>query len=249
MRASVIGAMAGGQSIGNPEIWFDPSDLTTMRQEITGAAATTPVAVGDPIGSILNKGTIGGWATASASVTRPILGQSAFGKNYIRKISGGVTRNLLFSPAMTSALDNARFVMVYGGFCQITGTILGGSGSSPGQNLHVGLAGGGGVRLATFGDSVDGPTNESGNVRVITAAFTATGRYIRQNGAQVASSASTVTATNTNIFLLQGPLSDGGGESRIYGLVIQLGATITDAVRNAHEQYQALGAGVTFTST
>jgi hypothetical protein len=57
-------------------VWLDPSDLDSLRQERTGAAATTPVAVGDPIGSIRNKGTKGGWATATANSRRPILRQT-----------------------------------------------------------------------------------------------------------------------------------------------------------------------------
>lgn len=47
-----------------------------MRQERTGESATTPVAVGDPIGSIKNKGTKGGWFTTSADNRRPILRQT-----------------------------------------------------------------------------------------------------------------------------------------------------------------------------
>ena len=55
------------------EIWIDPSDLRTMRQERTGAAATTPCAVGDPVGSMFNKGTLGTWFTAVRDTARPIL--------------------------------------------------------------------------------------------------------------------------------------------------------------------------------
>lgn len=55
------------------KIWFDPSDLSTMFVERTGASATTPASVDGPVGSWRNKGVIGGWATAPADDRRPTL--------------------------------------------------------------------------------------------------------------------------------------------------------------------------------
>ncbi|MDP3493430.1 MAG: hypothetical protein Q8R82_09965 [Hyphomonadaceae bacterium] len=57
----------------SPVVMFDPSDLTTMFQETTGASATIPAVVDSPVGSILNIGTAGGYATASADANRPLL--------------------------------------------------------------------------------------------------------------------------------------------------------------------------------
>lgn len=62
-----------------PKIWFDASDLSTMKQERTGAAATTAAVVGQPVGSWRNKGSLGGWAVIDADAKRPILQQSANG--------------------------------------------------------------------------------------------------------------------------------------------------------------------------
>lgn len=59
-------------SIG-ADVWFDPSDLSTMRQDRGGASATIAAAVDAPVGSRLNKGTLGGWATAPSDAARPIL--------------------------------------------------------------------------------------------------------------------------------------------------------------------------------
>lgn len=61
--------------------WLDlhPDNL---RQERTGAAATTPVSVGDPIGTFIVKGTIGGYATALADARRPLLGQHSDGRYF-----------------------------------------------------------------------------------------------------------------------------------------------------------------------
>ena len=53
--------------------WLDPSDLSTLFQELTGASATTPSLVGDPVGSARNKGTLGGWFVAPFTSWRPTL--------------------------------------------------------------------------------------------------------------------------------------------------------------------------------
>lgn len=76
-------AIGNGADAHTVRVWLDWSDLSTMKQERTGAAATTAVAVGDPVGSIRNKGTDGGWATARADNRRPILRQDATGRYYI----------------------------------------------------------------------------------------------------------------------------------------------------------------------
>ena len=66
-----------------PELFFQISDLATLKQERTGASATTPAGVGDPVGSIRNLGTLGGWATATADSRRMILRQTGGGKYYL----------------------------------------------------------------------------------------------------------------------------------------------------------------------
>lgn len=67
---------ASAAPIVNPTaraIWLDASDISTMKQERTGASATTAAAVDAVVGSWLNKGTLGGWATAPTDAARPIL--------------------------------------------------------------------------------------------------------------------------------------------------------------------------------
>ncbi len=59
-----------------PKVWFDASDLSTMKQERTGASATTAAAVGQPVGSWRNKGSLGGWAVIDSDAKRPILRQT-----------------------------------------------------------------------------------------------------------------------------------------------------------------------------
>jgi len=71
------GLMAQTSAMYNlPKVWVDPSDLAMMFQERTGGSATTPVAVGQPIGSIKNKGSGGGWFIAVEDSRRPILRQT-----------------------------------------------------------------------------------------------------------------------------------------------------------------------------
>ena len=66
-------ADASFELASSAELWFDPSDDATLFQEHTGSAATTPAGIGDPVGTWVNKGTLGGYLTAAASdATRPI---------------------------------------------------------------------------------------------------------------------------------------------------------------------------------
>lgn len=60
----------------NPQVLFDISVANTLYQERTGASATTPSAVGDPVGSLKNLGTAGGWAVAPSDLARPTLRSS-----------------------------------------------------------------------------------------------------------------------------------------------------------------------------
>lgn len=57
-----------------PVTFLDMQDLSTMRQEITGASATTPAAVDSPVGSWRSKGGSGeNWFVAPSLAKRPIL--------------------------------------------------------------------------------------------------------------------------------------------------------------------------------
>lgn len=67
----------------SPNIWIDPSDLTTLYQERTGTPPSTSAGVGDPVGSILNKGSIGGYLRAPADGARMILRQNGSSKYYL----------------------------------------------------------------------------------------------------------------------------------------------------------------------
>ena len=80
-RARMMALMATGGVAAwspaslNPVLWVDPSYAGGRFQEITGAGATTPAtAQNDPVGSVLNRGSAGGWMSAAATGQRPLLG-------------------------------------------------------------------------------------------------------------------------------------------------------------------------------
>jgi len=56
-------------------IWVDTCDPSAMRQDRGGASASTPAAFGSVVGSIRNKGTVGGWWQAPADAARPTLSE------------------------------------------------------------------------------------------------------------------------------------------------------------------------------
>lgn len=56
-------------------IFIDPTNLSSMWQEITGTSGT-PVGANDVVGSIRNLGTLGGIARATTTGQRPILRNS-----------------------------------------------------------------------------------------------------------------------------------------------------------------------------
>lgn len=78
-------------------IWLDPSDLSSMWKERTGASATTAAEVDDVVGTVLNKGSAGGYAVADTDAARPILRQS--GGRYYLEFDG--TDDLLTLPIGT----------------------------------------------------------------------------------------------------------------------------------------------------
>lgn len=57
--------------------WYDPSDLSSMWQD---SAGTTPAAVGQPVGKILDKSGNGNHATMTTAANRPTLTQDGNGK-------------------------------------------------------------------------------------------------------------------------------------------------------------------------
>lgn len=59
-----------------PYLWLDPSDLTTLFQERTGASATTPSVVDGVVGTILDKSGNARHLVAPSDAARPLLKNS-----------------------------------------------------------------------------------------------------------------------------------------------------------------------------
>ena len=68
-------------SAGEQGVWYDPSDMSTMFQDVAG---TTPVtAVGQPVGLMLDKSGRGNHAFQATATSRPVLQQDASGRYYM----------------------------------------------------------------------------------------------------------------------------------------------------------------------
>jgi hypothetical protein len=183
-------------------VWIDPSDLSTMRQDRTGAAATIPVAVGDPVGSLLDKGQFGGWWTALTDAARPTLQSSgglfwlAFSNaqrltatatpGFMAAMGGNMSKTLVASTATTGSSSN-RFLFQLGNAAPLYATIQWPTTNLPtlhqnGQNLI----------------ETDGPTMAA--LQVHTFLKNVNALSIRTNGAERAAanvSAVNIPATDT----------------------------------------------------
>jgi hypothetical protein len=85
IATQLTGFGAGGSSLTPAAfgVWLDPSDLTTMFTERTGASATTQASIDGPVGTVRNKGTIGGyWTSPDNDSKRPTL-RSSGGKFWL----------------------------------------------------------------------------------------------------------------------------------------------------------------------
>lgn len=78
VRAAMLlggGAAFSPLSVPTVIIWLSASDLSTLKQERTGASATTPSVVDGVVGSWLDKAS-GVWFVAPSDAARPILRNS-----------------------------------------------------------------------------------------------------------------------------------------------------------------------------
>jgi hypothetical protein len=101
--ASVGGAASAFDPLSlSPYLWLDPSDLSTLFQERTGASATTPAGVDDPVGSMFDKGSAAVWWVAPSDAARPIL-RSAGGLYWLE--FDGVDAGLSATVAVSQPFD------------------------------------------------------------------------------------------------------------------------------------------------
>ena len=88
---------------GEPGVWYDPSDFSTLFQD---AAGTVPVtAVEQPVGRILDKSGRGFNATQATATSRPVLRQDGSGKHYL--YFDGVD-DFLVTPTIVPGIDKVQ---------------------------------------------------------------------------------------------------------------------------------------------
>lgn len=235
--------------------WYDPSDLSTLFQNSNG---TTAVAVGDPVGKILDKSGNGNHLTQATSGSRPLLQQSA-GLYYLdfdgtddHMLGGDVLdlrTNGMFAVAGVK-FDNTGDGGVYAK--SLFGSAAGRYGmyrdSGTGQLSAV-------YQGSSAFHALDG--DSATTTRILTQKLDrAVGTNdIRKNGVVAGASGSftadTATDQNTAYNFRLGGYNNSGDtgilyplDGRIYGLIIKFSPTISGAELSRVEQFLAAKAGV-----
>jgi len=200
-------------SIG-AEVWFDASDLSSMKQDRTGASATVDAAVDSPVGSWLNKGTFGGWITAPNDSARPVL-RAASGLYRLDfdgvddRLSGalGLLRNVsawtLAVTTQKATLADQKRILHIGVNDDGSGNIRAGLFSRNGSAAETRVIG---RRVDEYGSAsviVSDDYVSQNVVLVSTGNYATTTALLRKNGVQVASNTSWLSSGTT-------PNSGGG---------------------------------------
>jgi len=106
MNVVIGGELAAPASLfagGEPGVWFDPSDLTTLFQD---SAGTTPVTeAGQPVGRMLDKSGRGNHATQSTSASRPTYQVDSTGRAYL---SFDGVDDWMVTPTITPGTDKSQ---------------------------------------------------------------------------------------------------------------------------------------------
>jgi hypothetical protein len=103
---------------GEVGVWFDPSDLSTMFQD---SAGTTPAAIDQAVGLILDKSGRGNHASQTTLASRPILRQDNSGRYYLD--FDGIDDSL-FTASINFALPHATIFMGVAKRSGATGVII-----------------------------------------------------------------------------------------------------------------------------
>lgn len=241
-------------SNGEPGVWYDPSDLSTLFQD---SAGTTPVTdAGQPVGLMLDKSGNGNHASQAITAARPILQQAVDGSWYLE--FDGVDDGLV-TPTITPGIDK---VQVFAGLRKLSDATF-----SPAIEFspNVGANNGGfnvgapngtsSPSLAFFSKGTFGANAQSNAYPApVTGVITGLGDVIgdrailRVNGIQAALATSNQGAGN----YLAYPLYIGrrGGVSNpfkgyIYGIVLRFGRNLGAAQIKRAEQFVASKTGVT----
>lgn len=102
---------------GEPGVWYDPSDISTLFQDSAGATPVT--AAGQTVGKILDKSGRGNHATQATSTQRPTYQVDSSGRPYL--LCDGVDDNM-FTGTITPGTDK---VQVFAGIRKLSDAIVG----------------------------------------------------------------------------------------------------------------------------
>lgn len=243
-------------------VWFDPATLSTMKQERTGASATTPAAVDSPVGSHLNRGSLGGWATAPSDAARPIL-RSSGGLYWLEFdgtddcLSWGAEMLGLLNAAPGCTLVAARRVTAITGASQFIQFISRNVGGST-RNVSYVIATTGFPTMGARRLDADGfvlISDDAAASIVATQVQTAITDYANSNadlyldGVNVATSAAFLTDGTTSATASVDAYTGSGGAASFFGGriydALALGRAITAPERSTLEAFIAGKSGVT----
>lgn len=221
-------------------VWYDFSDLSSLAQNSDGTGA---VAIGDPIGRVMDKSGNARHAIQATAGMRPILRRDSAGYYYAEFVAASTQTlvgawsptdypaTLMFSGQMTTATTAGMFSLLQ---------------SSSQYKAIAEISGGVQARIQERNASVlgvDTNTTAGANV-VLTARVTAPTMFIQANRNTPAS------LTNTNAFgspteVRMGSLRSGGPYStgRIYSSAM-FGADLSGTTLAAMQSYFAGKAGV-----
>ena len=216
---------------GEPGLWLDPSDLTTLFQD---SAGTTPVtAAGQPVGRVLDKSGNGNHATQATAGSRPTYQVDASGRGYLS--FDGVDDSLR-TPTITPGTDKAQ---MFAGVRKL-------SDAATGIIAEHGIGGNYGVRISSSGAPTFAAVSR-GTVAItaqsasayaapVSAVVTGLGDIsgdlaaVRTNGVQVTNNGDQGTLGN----YAASPIYIGrrGGTTlpfngRVYGLIARFGAALS----------------------
>lgn len=97
-------------SNGEQGVWYDPSDFSTLFQDVAGTIPVT--AVGQPVGKILDKSGRGNHAYQSTSASRPVL--SALVNQYLNTATLATQNVTTLATTYTLRFDGAGSITLSG---------------------------------------------------------------------------------------------------------------------------------------
>lgn len=240
---------------GEQGAWYDPSDLSSMFQD---SAGTTPVtAAGQPVGKINDKSGRGNHLTQITAGERPILGQDGGGRYCLE--FDGVNDHLTAGDALDLGTNSLWAVAAAKFDTTADGTIFAKALNAVGAARYSLIRSGGSLLTlydATGAGETSGGPDSSTALRILTTRINRRGSLkTSSNGNQLGATTAFADdrASNRNTayrFVVGGynnAVDDGVValfDGSLYGLIIRLAETPSEADIRLAERHLATAAGV-----